>query len=212
MSIANIDTFEHDISDEIKNKEASMGDIASATGDIGNTQQKTSHVSLLVITISIIILSTLIAGGLYGYMYYTEQQMIARRPKVTPQGPDHPTLSLLSVSPTLNESIGSFVTDVQYNKQTGYSMDLTSYSSVFSYMIKNEGAFADELARAVGAGRDMSTTTPPFTFTDVTLNNQNMRVGTSASSTVIYSFINTQALVIASTTEGILALRNAILR
>jgi hypothetical protein len=79
-------------------------------------------------------------------------------------------------------------------------------------MLKNEDLYADELAFAIGSPREVSTSSLPFIFTDVTRNNQNMRVGTSGSSTIIYAFVNTNTLVISSSTEGILALRGGILR
>lgn len=52
----------------------------------------------------------------------------------------------------------------------------------------------------------------PFTFTDLTINNQNMRVGKSGENVMYYAFIENKAVVFSKTTEGILSLKNAILR
>lgn len=211
MITVNIDTFEHDISSEIKRKEATIGDIASATGNIGNTPAPHATSPFLILGVTILCLSGIIAAGLFGYMYYTKKQTLASQPKTTPLGPALPTISLSALSPVLDQEIGRFVNNVQ-ESEYGYSMTVISYSPVYAYMIRNEGVYADEIAQAVGSPRDTSTTTSPFIFTDVTTSNQNMRLGTSASSTIVYAFVNnTQTLLIASTTERILSLRGAIL-
>ena len=51
-----------------------------------------------------------------------------------------------------------------------------------------------------------------YVFTDVTISNQNMRVGTSVYGTVVYAFIGTQTLVISPSTDGILSLRAKVLQ
>ena len=70
----------------------------------------------------------------------------------------------------------------------------------------------NDITSAILPKMDTSTTTQAFSFKDITINNQNMRIATSASSTVIYAFIGSEALVFSSTTEGILLLRSDILR
>jgi hypothetical protein len=53
---------------------------------------------------------------------------------------------------------------------------------------------------------------PTSPFSDITLDNQNMRVWNLGTRTVIYAFVADKAVVISDTTDGILLLRNAILR
>jgi hypothetical protein len=210
MTVANIDTFEHDISEEIKHKDASLTAIASASGDIGNlpTVSVTSPIPLLLLSVFLILASGI--TGYLGYVYYENKVNPPARttPVVIPT--TNNTTLLPTVSSQFPNAIGYVVTSVTQSEY-GYTIMFSSYSTVFAYMIKNESSFADDIAKAVGNGRDTSTTTPPFTFTDATITNQNMRVGTSGSSTVVYSFINDKALVIASSTANILSLRNAIL-
>ncbi len=55
MSIPNVDTFEHDISEEIKVKEATITDIASAGGDVSNSPTPHANTSRLL----------LILGGIF---------------------------------------------------------------------------------------------------------------------------------------------------
>jgi hypothetical protein len=212
MSVPNIDTFEHDIADEIVHKEASIGDIAAASGDVGNSPSSKS--GMFILSVSIIILCLVGAAVLGGYLYYAKKHAPA------PLVPDAvtglepvatPGLPLSTISKNLDDGVGRFITQVE-KSQYGYSMRVTSYSPVFAYMNTHEADFAEEIANAVGSLRDTSTSTPSFTFTDTTINNQNMRIGTSASSTVVYAFASPQILLIASSTESILALRSVILR
>ncbi len=209
MSIPNVDTFEHDIADEIKNKEASISDIASAGGDIGNTQKTGGGSSLFFILGGVFIFAMICLLG--ALLYFSTQSTPTPSQMATSTIPITPSYLLFNLSPVLAEEISESVSDVK-KTDYGYTVLLSSYTNVFSYMIKNENAYADEIALSFGVPRDRSTTTPPFAFTDVTLNNQNMRVGTSGSSTIVYAFVNAKALVIATSTQGILSLSNDIIK
>ncbi len=210
MTVANIDTFEHDISEEIKHKDASITAIASASGDIGNLPSPVSGSPIPLILLSVFLIIIAGVAGYLGYAYY--ENKVNPRARTTPVViPTTNDLSLLPIiSAQFPNAIGYVVTSVTQS-QYGYTIMFSSYPTVFAYMIKNESMFADDIAKAVGNARDTSTTTSPFIFTDVTITNQNMRLGASGSSTVVYAFINDKVLVIASTTENILSLRNAIL-
>lgn len=210
MAVANIDTFEHDIAEEIKNKDASLGDIAGAGGEIGNTQTSKGSSSFLFVIFGVFLLITAGGAAYFGYRYYENKinPPVHTTPVVIPTNND--TSLLPSLSPEFPNAFGYVVTSVTHSPY-GYTILISSHSTVFAYMIKNESTYADDIAKAVGNPRDTSTTTVPFSFTDMTLDNQNMRVGTSGSSTVVYAFINNKALVIASSTENILSLRNGIL-
>lgn len=210
MSVPNIDTFEHDISEEIKTKEATIGDIASAGGDIGNAPVRTSSVPAFLVALGILLVVAVIAISVVLFLKYSS--MPTSVPTTgTNTGGTQAGVRMSSVSVTVNGAVGQSIGVIQKSGY-GYTINLASYSDVFAYMLKNEKEYADELASAVGSARDTSTTTPPFSFTDVTINNQNMRVGVSGTKTVVYAFVNTKILLISSSTEGILALRGAILR
>jgi hypothetical protein len=51
-----VDTFEHDIANEIRQKEASIADIASAVGDIGNDDDETQKNKTPLIGIVVILI------------------------------------------------------------------------------------------------------------------------------------------------------------
>lgn len=209
MSTPNVDTFEQDIADEIKNKEASISDIASAGGDISNNQKTRGGSNLFFILGGLFIFVVLCVLGTL--LFFTTRNSAATSPVTPAPLPVSSTALLFNLSPTLSNEIAGSVSSVTKNDY-GYTVSLSSYTSVFAYMLKNESAFADEIALSFGEPRDTSTTTPPFSFTDVTLSNQNMRVGTTGSSTVVYAFINAKALVVATSTQGILSLASDILK
>lgn len=209
MSIPNVDTFEHDIAEEIKTKEATLTDIASAGGDVSNMQNNRAQTSNLLIVLGVVfilaVISILIALIYFYVIKEPSTPVVETAPTTTAQ--DN---RLLAVSPTMHDALGETIGKVS-KSEYGYTMQILSYSTVFSYMLKNEDEYADELAFAVGNPRDTSTTTPAFSFTDLTLQNQNMRVGVAGSSTIVYAFVNTNTLLVSSSPEGILTLRSAIL-
>jgi hypothetical protein len=209
MSIPNVDTFEHDISEEIKNKEASISDIAAASGDVGNTQKTREGSNLFFILGGVFIFAVLcILGAL---LYFTAKKSSVPPPTATSTLPVTSVSLLFNLSPTLSEEISTGVSEVQRTPY-GYTILLSSYTSVFAYIVKNENAYADEVALSLGVPRDTGTSSLPFYFTDVTINNQNMRVGTSGSSTIVYAFVNAKALVVATSTQGALSLASDILK
>lgn len=208
MPVANVDTFEHDISEEIKHKEASLTDIASAGGDVSNLTPPQATTSKVFIILGILfVVVVLVAVGIYAFSLSQSavQPGITTSDQTTiPQAGDR----LLSVSPSMSSAVGEHVAQV-IKGEYGYTLPLTTYSPVFAYMIRNEDEYADELAIALG--EEEATTTVPFIFSDTTINNQNMRVGVSGERTVVYAFVNATTLLIATSTEGILALRGGIL-
>jgi hypothetical protein len=209
MSIPTVDTFEHDIAEEIRTKEASITDIASAGGDIGNIGGKGQQTSNALVIVGVLCILLVIGACIAFFFFYGKGSGV---PAVTATStPNSSNSQLASISPALYRAVGPSIGTVSASGY-GYSLQLLSYSPVFAYMIRNESAFADDLAQAVGSPRDASTTTLPFSFTDVTISNQNMRVGVSGSSTVVYAFVNARALLVSSSTQGILTLANGILK
>lgn len=203
-----VDTFEDDIANEVKQKEASVVSISAAGGDVGNEPLPTPPNSSNLLIGSILFIVCVIVISLGGYIYYIKTKTI-NIPTIT-EATKPPIVNLERISDELNSSIGEYVTDTTKNEY-GYIISIDSYSPVFSYMIKNENLYADQMARAVGSPRDTGTSSEPFVFKDLTQNNQNMRVGTSGSSTVIYAFIGTNSVAVSSSTEGILSLRTRVL-
>ncbi len=211
MTIPTIDTFEHDIAEEIKTKEATLTDIASATGDVGNIQVEPPRpVNVLWILLGVLLVTV---AALAGWYFFSTSGPLPKQEAVTNDvqtAPQQAGVPLRTISTYLDDAFGGNVERISQSPY-GYTLKLYAYTPVFAYMIKNESVYADELAQALRSERVLGTSTVPFTFSDLTVSNQTMRVGVSGSSTVIYAFVNAQTLIMSSSTEGILTLRNAIL-
>ncbi|MEI6811002.1 MAG: hypothetical protein WCK60_03085 [Candidatus Nomurabacteria bacterium] len=225
MAIPNIDTFEQDIRDEIKHKEATVGDIASASGSVSNSSSKNNYSSpnqksSRSFYISASIIFVLVLGGFsYLYYLYTNQQPTAKEAVpsiINNQTNIENTTEMISkklsnFSPTLSVGISRFTSKVE-NTPYGITLSINNYGSTFAFMIKNETEIAKEVLAVELKNYENSTTTPDLTFTDVTKSNQNMREVTVGSSTLVYAFINDQYLAFASSTENILKMRGTIIK
>lgn len=228
MAIPNIDTFEQDIREEIKHKEATIGDIASASGEIGNmpsnvgtfsnSKNSTDNNSSRGFYISTIIISILVISVLsyLGYLY-TVQQSATKINKVTDNQnnsidtPEIITKKLNDFAPSLSEGISRFTTKVE-TAPYGTIISINDYDSVFAFMIKSETDIAKEVLANELKNYENSTTTPDLTFIDNTKSNQNMREVIVGSTTLVYAFISDQYLVFASSTESIIKIRGNIIR
>ena len=261
-----VDTFEHDIADEIRRKEANLAEIQAVSKQHSPTIENIPQKKLpwfMIVLIILLIISLLGIGG-FAYYYYTNSLLPPSSQSVTIKKEDIPKVSadLTKISPTLQAQIGRFVSSVE-KKDAGYILTINDYSAVFGYMTRNESMFIDELTVlfqtteaqatttpevATTTLKETSTTTasstvkkitqkpatkttstqpgtsteestlslappqPPSFFSDLTLANQNMRVYKKDTSTVVYSFVGTNSLLIAKTPEDILSLKSAILR
>ncbi len=192
MANPKVDTFEHDIADEIRHKEASITDIASAVGDIGNDETKMQKSNTPLISVVVILIICGILGAAYvGYTSYTSGPSPKRTLATVEQAQKKttPTLQLNSLSPTLNQEIGTFLSNVQKSKN-GYSMNIISYSPVFAFMIKNENLFADEIGRALGntsvlkKEEQPATTAPIIATGTVSTSTQNTASSTESAAKV----------------------------
>lgn len=225
MAIPNIDTFEQDIREEIKNKEATVGDIASAGGEIGNSLSKNNSFSpnqksSRRFYISAIIIFILIVGGFsyLGYLYIKQQPTkkedvikIVDTQINLENTPEIISKKLNDFSPSLSVGVSRFTTKVD-NTPYGIILSLNSYEPVFAFMIKSETEIAKDVLALELKDFENSTTTPDLTFIDNTKSNQNMREVTIGSTTLVYAFINDQYLTFASSTEGILKMRGTIIK
>jgi len=214
MTISNIETFENDISEEIKHKEASMGDIASASGQIGNTEPVgTSPKNKLLIGILLLVTTIILAGG--GYILYNT--VLAKNTTAQPINLPAPTqqqnvsAALISLSPRLAADVVPYIQNVEETPY-GNILTITDYSALFAYMIRNETAVGADILASSNVRDDIATTSELLLFSDITRSNQNMRIASLGSSTVVYAFISEKKLVFSTSTEGILSLRGAILQ
>lgn len=251
-----VDTFEHDIADEIRRKEASLAEIQAVSKQnsphVDEVPQKKLPLVTIVLTITIVI--SLIGIGGVAYYYFNDSLLPPSSKPLEISNNDIPkvTADLTKLSPTLGVEIGRFISQVE-KKDNGYILRIENYSEVFAYMTRNESAYIDELSdifkdtalqkiTSTASTTDATSTEPTGTttqnnvmkinvvsssseatfdsmsgdsisyFKDSTIDNQNMRIYKKNDATVVYAFVGDKAVLIAKTPEGILALRNAILR
>lgn len=142
-----VDTFEHDISDEIRRKDASLTEISAASNNVGNNEEldPPKQLPIFFIAIGVFSLLILIGFGILGYFYFSTD---TATPDVQPISTQEKTkasiASLEKISPTLANGIGQFISGVE-KKDQGYVITITDYSSVFAYMIRNENSYIEEL-------------------------------------------------------------------
>lgn len=155
--ISKVETFEHNIAEEIKMKEASLTEISAASNNVGNDPvELPKKPPVFFIALVTFFILCLLGFGLLGYFYVTglspnqEEQplpVVVTTPKAV--------TDLATLSPTLSGQIGRFVTTID-KKEQGYILTINSYSPVFAYMTRNENAYIEELA-SVFAGRPAAT-------------------------------------------------------
>jgi hypothetical protein len=178
MATPTVDTFEHDIANEIRQREASISDIATAVGDIGNEPEPPKTGKGLLIAVVILILCGIAGAGYVAYTYSSGSKSLAQSQNtiISEQKKVQAGTPLTSLSPAMDRTIGIHIANVQKTK-LGYTMNITSYSPVFAYMLKNESEFGDELGLALGNSHtikpkvvatstpSIATTTPAVTGT-----------------------------------------------
>lgn len=160
-----VDTFEQDIAEEIKRKEASMSEIAVASSatsnpsaDIVELPKKPPVFFYALITVFSL---SLFGIGLLSYFYFTKMEEIAPLPKesVTPLATPKTTTTIETLSPTLASQLSRFITSVD-KKDLGYVITINDYGAVFSYMSRNEENYAKELLSVLNESTTSSTTNP----------------------------------------------------
>lgn len=202
--VPKVDTFARDISEEIKHKEASLADIATASNDIGNTPEEASPLENKSSRIFFIALGFLFVGiiALIGFIYYyfsalnipAEQLSIADTQTMATKSANLGTLSV-----TLNDAIGRHVSRVE-KKDKGYVLTLSSYSPVFAYITRKESDYVSQLLNAISPEiieKQKGTATPT---SQVQATSTATSSTATASSTIIST--STQTQVVGEIKEG----------
>lgn len=150
-----VDTFEHDIAEEIKRKDASMTEISAARKDIGNDGLAEEEIKkpapVLLITLILVFIFGFIGLLAVLYFYFTDSLLPPSQESVPVTVTDIPKVnkSIGSVSATLDREIGRYITNVE-KQEAGYILTISDYSPVFAYMVRNEEDYIEELVQAVG--------------------------------------------------------------
>jgi hypothetical protein len=151
--IPKVDTFEGDISYEIKRKEASLTEISAASNNVGNNDdiilpKKTPVFLIALVTFFILCVISL---GALAYFYFNDSILSPTPSNTTISQASVPKnkANITTLSPTLANEIGRFITNVE-KKDQGYILTISDYSPVFAYMNRNENDYIGELALLFG--------------------------------------------------------------
>lgn len=164
-----VETFEHDIADEIRRKEATLAEIQAVTNQISPTdllpQKKASILVIILVTLLILALGGI--GGLT-YYYFTDPLLSPSAKPLEIKQSDIPKLTaeVSKLSPTLGTEIGRYISLVE-KKDKGYVLTINNYSVVFVYMTRNESVYIDDLL-ALFAGISKTSTSTHITLSQTT--------------------------------------------
>ncbi len=143
-----VDTFEHDIADEIRRKEASLAEIQAVSKQNSPTINIDPPKTLPWLTITLVVGLIIAVVGIssLAYYYFTDSLLPpSAEPQVINKN-DIPKVvtDISKLSPSLSAGIGRFSTLVE-KKEAGYVITLNNYTEVFAYMTRNEDAYIGEL-------------------------------------------------------------------
>ncbi|MEN9880902.1 MAG: hypothetical protein RLZZ308_85 [Candidatus Parcubacteria bacterium] len=162
--VPKVDTFAHDISDEIKRQNTTLTEVVVPKGgDAGTLQPPQSEIAGKAPRVFAIMIATvvLIITGIISGLYYYFQILLVQPAHTQPQGEvvqeNRQASGLGSVSLALNENIGRYVTKVE-KKDKGIIISFSSYPDVFAYMTRNENDYITELVRIFNAPEKATTT------------------------------------------------------
>jgi hypothetical protein len=157
-----VDTFEHDIADEIRRKEASLAEIQAVSKQNSPAEvAPPKKLPWMTITLSVLLVASLLGIAGVAYYYFNDSLLppSAEEKKITKDDTPKITADLTKLSPTLNTGIGRFVSMVE-KKDSGYILTITDYSAVFGYMTRNENTYIEELLSAFGTATQTASSTP----------------------------------------------------
>lgn len=146
--VPKVDTFEGDISEEIKRKEASATEISAASNNVGNDEViLPKRKPVFLISVIVFFVLGLVGFGSLAYFYFNDSILSPTKQDTSINPSDVPKniAEMKNVSPTLASAIGRFVTRVE-KKEQGYIITINDYSSVFAYMTRNESTYLGELS------------------------------------------------------------------
>jgi hypothetical protein len=142
-----VDTFEVDIADEIKRKEASLADISLASKSTDSSDNDVvipKKTPVFLVFLGILFFVIVLGLAFVIYFYSTNNKPLQKEVELvaisTPKVAD-----LKPLSPTLSTHVGRFVTRID-KKDQGYVITLSEYPPVFAYMLRNEKDYIREVS------------------------------------------------------------------
>jgi hypothetical protein len=207
MPLQNVETFEGDIADEIKEKGNAITDIISSKGNLPKPPSPSS--GLLLISLAIFGVFIVLILVVYYFLFYkpgvnaAQNAPTQQTTNTTQEGQKKIPLSTLLVK-SYPELDGFVVSTIP--APGGYVIGINDYANVLGFIQNNENLIGDDLVKLFNKQGDLSP------FSDVTVANTDMRVAYVGESTVAYAFVGTSTLIIADGEQSILSISSAILQ
>lgn len=202
MPVSPVETFETDITEEIKQKQGFVTDVLAAHS---SSPPKTPDQTIIrTLTFAIVFLLIALVVGIWYYFSVKNQQATEKIEQQKTIVVKKPAISINNILPKTASNIDRFVLKTT-RENAGYIITLSDYTSVYGNIINNETLFGNELISLF----QINTHSAPV-FRDVTINNQDMRVATlvvisDATSTTMTPTVNTlmpPTIPTASTTKS----------
>ena len=170
MPIPQVETFETDITEEIKQKQGFVTDVLAAHS---STPPKTPDQTIIrAITFLIVFLLIALVAGIWYYFSIGKENIAEKKAIQKPIMTTKPVVSINTILPKTAFKIDRFV--VQTTKESaGYIVTLNDYASVYGTILTDETTFGNELIKLF----KIDTGSVPV-FRDITINNQDIRVAT----------------------------------
>jgi hypothetical protein len=170
MPLPPVETFETDITEEIKNTQGRVTDVLAAHS---NAPARTPNQGIITTIILLIIILTILLSAVIWY-YFDQKQKVAlllakQAEQVQVVGAP---LEMSKLLPKTASRIDRLVTKSK-KAPSGYIFTITDYSEVYGSLLTNETVLGQEMITLFG----LDTKSTPI-FKDVTLNNQDIRVAT----------------------------------
>lgn len=170
MPISKVETFETDITEEIKQKQGFVTDVLAAHSSAPPKTPDQTIIRVLVFAI-VFLLIALVAGISYYFSLKNQEATLAieqQKAVVVKK----PAVSIKTILPKTSSNIERFVAKTR-REEAGYVITLSDYSSVYGTIINDEVTFGNDLISLFL----IDTHSVPV-FRDVTINNQDMRIAT----------------------------------
>ena len=170
MPLSPVETFETDITEEIKNTQGRVTDVLAAHS---SAPPRTPNQGIIGFIIFLIILLLLSLAGVIWYYFdqkqKTAEQFAKQAEEVQVVGAP---LQMSKILPRTASRIDRLVTKTK-KAPSGYAFTITDYREVYGSLLADETGFGLELIAIFG----LDTKTTPI-FKDVTINNQDIRIAT----------------------------------
>lgn len=168
MPIPQVETFETDITEEIRQKQGSVTDTLAAHSSAPPKTPDQNIIRLIMFVIFVLLAS--VAAAIWYYFSIGKEAAAKRAAVQVPVVIKKPVVPIARILQKTAPNIERFVVSAS-RENSGYVITMNDYASVYGNILADEKTFGNDLITLF----NIQTTSVPV-FKDVTINNQDMRV------------------------------------